>query len=304
MVDVGIAAATESTVCLDVSAGPISDNSVSRSCGFTATNDEPGARDGFGIRERRLDAVPVVQLVGALLTTSRDDDLALLPPAGREQAGNECLADLPAAEDRDSPCHAPSLGGASSRHRHETARPAGQQVHGREPGPLAVRRRAAPPSPSPRLAGRSVRRAASRGRGRRRGRDPSGRAPPARRRRATTGRGRARGAGVRRRPGTARRVGARGRMSGTGGSSAAPRRAWRPRRRSSAGASAPSACADGGAWKRSSAGVTARTMRRSICLASREVISWPQSARSSACATVPTRTGRNPARWLVDRPSS
>ena len=36
--------------------------------------------------------------------------------------------------------------------------------------------------------------------------------------------------------------------------SAAPRRAWRPSRRSSAGESAPSACADGGAWKRSSAG--------------------------------------------------
>ena len=78
-------------------------------------DDEPGARDGLGVRERRLDAVPLVQLVGALLAARGDDDLALLPPARRQQAGDERLADLPAAEDRDPPSHDPSLGGARGR---------------------------------------------------------------------------------------------------------------------------------------------------------------------------------------------
>ena len=48
---------------------------------FHGDDDEPGARDGLGVRERRLDAVTLVQLIGALLATSGHDDLTLLPPA-------------------------------------------------------------------------------------------------------------------------------------------------------------------------------------------------------------------------------
>ena len=159
-------------------------------------DDEAGARDGLGVRERRLDAVPLVQLVGALLPPRGDDDVALLPPARAEQAGDERLADLPAAEDRDPRSHAPSLGGARRWHRYEAARPAGEQIDRRQPRPLAVRREQLLRLPALDAPPASARRGASRARGRRRGRGPSVRGPRERRRRATRGRGRARGAGA------------------------------------------------------------------------------------------------------------
>ena len=106
------------------------------------------------------------------------------------------------------------------------------------------------------------------------------------------------------RPRTARRAAARGRASGRG-ERAPPRVAHGAR--GGAARPAPARRAPPGTAARESGRApasTARTIRRSICRASRDVISWPQNARSSAWATVATRTGRSPARWLVERPSS
>ena len=70
MVEVGMAAATESKVCLAVNAGPISDEQPLEVLRLHCEDDEPGAGDGIGVRERRLDAVPLAQLVRSLLATS------------------------------------------------------------------------------------------------------------------------------------------------------------------------------------------------------------------------------------------
>ena len=77
----GMAAATESTVCFDVSDEPISVSSASRSPRLHCDDDEPGTGDGLGVREGRFDTVLLVQLVGTLLAARGDDDLALPPPA-------------------------------------------------------------------------------------------------------------------------------------------------------------------------------------------------------------------------------
>ena len=125
-----------------------------------------------------------------------------------------------------------------------------------------------------------------------------------RRLRATTGRARARGGGAMRRPRKARRAAARGRASDR--VERAPRRAARGDRggaaRRATARRVPAERAARGSGP--SAGVTARTIRRSICRASLDVISWPQNARRRAWAMVATRMGRSPARWLVERPSS
>ena len=56
---VGIAAATESTVCSGVSSPPISPSKASMSCGLTEIDDERGACDGLAVRERDGDPVPL-----------------------------------------------------------------------------------------------------------------------------------------------------------------------------------------------------------------------------------------------------
>jgi len=52
-------------------------------------HDEGGARDGVGVRERRLDAVALGQLVDPLLAPPADDDLLRLAPARGEQTGEQ-----------------------------------------------------------------------------------------------------------------------------------------------------------------------------------------------------------------------
>ena len=87
--------------------------------------------------------------------------------------------------------------------------------------------------------------------------------------------------------------------------SAAPRRAPSPRRRSSAGEKRPRSAAVGARVQAAELrGVAARMTARSISRASRAVISCPATARSSACATVAVRSGRSPRRCFVARPSS
>ncbi len=142
-------------------------------------------------------------------------------------------------------------------------------------------------SPSPRPAARAAPRAASRARGRRRARARGGRAPAGRRRRPTTGRACARARAASRPPRSARRAAARGRAPRQTRTSAAARRSARPSVRSRSGESAPSASRVGGshsspelaASSRAGSGARARAPRRAVT-------SWPQTARSSDCATV------------------
>ena len=66
-------------------------------------HDQPGAGDRFRIRERRLDAMALGELLQPLLAPPGDGDVARLPPARAEQPSEQRLADLPGAEDRDLP---------------------------------------------------------------------------------------------------------------------------------------------------------------------------------------------------------
>ena len=67
-------------------------------------DDDTGTCRRFGVRERRLDAVPVVQLRHPLGAAGRHDEIGR---AGAEQAGEQRLADLSAAEDGDAAVHPP-----------------------------------------------------------------------------------------------------------------------------------------------------------------------------------------------------
>ena len=71
-----------------------------------------------------------------------------------------------------------------------------------------------------------------------------------------------------------------------------------PSRRSSAGESRPIASRVG------AGSAQVRITARSIARARRASISWPQIARSTAWATVGSRSGRSPASSRTDRPSS
>ena len=79
--------------------------------GLDRDHDEAGTGDGLRVGERRPDAVTSGHFADALLAPAGRDDLLRGAPAGAEQPGEERLADLPAAEDRDlSRCsHAPSV---------------------------------------------------------------------------------------------------------------------------------------------------------------------------------------------------
>src|SRR5262249_59499842 len=87
----------------------------------------------------RLDAVLLVKLGVPLVAPVRDDHLRRLAPAGAEQAGEQGLADPPAAENRNlALAHARSLSRPGRRERDQAAAEAGEDVHAREAGPLAV----------------------------------------------------------------------------------------------------------------------------------------------------------------------
>ena len=140
MYAVGIAAATESTVCSVVRAWPISPSSAVDVLRLDRDDDDAGAADGRRVVGGGLDAVALAQLGEPLLLAGGDDDLGRVAPAGAEQAGEQGLADPPAAEDRDlALAHGQSLGGVRRRQRHQAAAEAGEEVDAREAGPLAVR---------------------------------------------------------------------------------------------------------------------------------------------------------------------
>ena len=93
----------------------------------------------------------------------------------------------------------------------------------------------------------------------------------------------------------------------------APRRAARAARAGAARTAPTAASAEvvGGSLRPVAATVTsasrlcsARITERSSVRAVFESMSWPQTARRSACATVAVRTGRSPRRCFVARPSS
>ena len=171
--------------------------------------------------------------------------------------------------------------------------------------PTRRRARAARRTPRPRRAGPRGPRRASRGRDRAPGRARSGRALRGRRRRPTRARGRARARAAARRRRSGASSAPRGRVLGRGGSSAAPRRAPSPRLRRARGREAAEVRrASAAACRPSSSGVQARTTSRSIWRARLAWISWPATARRSACATVAVRIGRRPRRRRIDSPSS
>ena len=84
--------------------------------------------------------------------------------------------------------------------------------------------------------------------------------------------------------------------------SADPRRVPSPSRSSWAGEKRAKSAAVGGALSPPSFGVAARITARSISRARLERISWPATARSSACATVAVRRGRRPRKRRVASP--
>jgi hypothetical protein len=73
----------------------------SMSCGLTETTTRAAPATASGVRKRDRDPVPLAQLVGTLLAARRRRELVLRPPAGREQAADQRLADLARAEYRD-----------------------------------------------------------------------------------------------------------------------------------------------------------------------------------------------------------
>ena len=247
--------------------------------------------------------------VGRLLGVAhRRDELFRLAPAGGDETGQQALADLAGTEDGDSP--------SVDRHARESTRPARAAAPARRRGRRAGRPTRGPATPRReqgaqrsrhrRRGGPTERRRASRGRGRRRGRARSGPVPRARRRLPTRGRGRPRGRSAGRSPPWRRDASARARRSDRHGRGRSRGASRAPSERRRAGESAPSSALVGAAWRpvAGSRGAIARMTRRSICRASRAVISWPQTARRSDWATVPTRSGRSPRRRGSTGPSS
>ena len=110
------------------------------SCGLTASTTTSAPLIASAFDGRRLDTVPLVQLGGALLAPRAGDDVG---PVGATQPGEQRLADLAGAEDRD-PHH------ASLRVRRGIP-PAGRRSRAR---PTRRRARAARRSPRARRAGR------------------------------------------------------------------------------------------------------------------------------------------------------
>ena len=101
MCAVGIAAATESTVCSGhEQAADLGEQRVDV-LRLHRDDDDLRAGDRVRVGGRRLDAVPRPQLLDAALAARGDDELLLRPPAGAEQPGEQRLADASGAEDRD-----------------------------------------------------------------------------------------------------------------------------------------------------------------------------------------------------------
>ena len=154
---VGIAAAMESTVCSGRISVPTSPSKPLDVLRLDGDDDERRAGGCIVVRERGVDAVALAELCDALGSAARRGDLRRLAPAGRQEPGDQRLADPARAEDRDLARvdHARSVRrrrqAACSRRRAHESRPiharAGhepaleplQQEDAREPLPLGVR---------------------------------------------------------------------------------------------------------------------------------------------------------------------
>ena len=101
MYDVRIAAATESSVCSDVSSGPISREQRVDVLRLDGDDDQLRALERLRVRRRRPDTVPLVEPGGPRLAARRHDDLVARAPAGAEQPREQGLADAAGADDRD-----------------------------------------------------------------------------------------------------------------------------------------------------------------------------------------------------------
>ena len=249
-------------------------------------DDDVGALDRLGVRGGRLDAVALVELGGALLAPGARDDVC---PVGATQPGEERLADLAGAENRDS--HPASLRvrrGIPPADTHSRARPTRRRARAARPSPRP--RRGRPHSAEASFTSPRSRASPAR----------SGRALRGRRPRPTTARARARARAAARRLRSGAALSASRSSERQSRTSAAPRRAPRPRLRSCGGREAArDRLRSGRRAARRARGVAARTTSRSIARARAAVISWPASARRSACATVAVRSGRSPRSWRI-----
>ena len=282
-----IAAATESTVWSAVSRWPISPSSVSMSCGLTAstTTSAPLIASAF-------------EVVASTPWRSRS---SAARSSRRELAMMSAQSELRSPASSDSPILPVPRIAIRIPQAYESGVVSRQEIHAREPGPLAVGLEQGvgllgldPPSPERRgeLHEPEIAREA---------RARSGRAPRGRRRRPTRARARAPARAAAPTTAVGRRFSASRSAPRQRRTSAAPRRVPSPSRRSSAGEKRPRSAEVGAACRPPSSRVAARITARSICRASRAVISCPATARSSACATVAVRIGRRPRRCWIGR---
>ena len=136
---VGMAAATESTVCFDVSDEPISDSSASRSCGFTATTTRPAPATASAFAS--VASMPCRSCSSSARSWRRAvttmSPFFRQPDDSRPATSASPIFPQPRIAIRLAMPESRRLGG---RHGHEAACPARQQVHRCQPRPLAVRR--------------------------------------------------------------------------------------------------------------------------------------------------------------------
>src|SRR5580765_1389265 len=136
---VGIAAATESTVCSGVSTPPISPRRASKSCGLTAitTSAEPATADALS----SVTSIPCRSASSCARSSSRT--VATISPGSRQppvrspRSSDSPIVPAPRMATRRSSM-ARSLGGGRLRELDQAKHVGIQHVDAREPGPLAV----------------------------------------------------------------------------------------------------------------------------------------------------------------------
>src|SRR5580765_3156339 len=135
---VGIAAATESTVCSGVRTPPISPSNVSKSCGLTAmtTSAAPATASAFESVTRMPWRSSSSRARSSSRTVATISPGSRQPPLRSPRRSDSPIVPAPRMATRRVSTRS-SLG--SFRQRHEAFGERVQQVDAREPGPLAVR---------------------------------------------------------------------------------------------------------------------------------------------------------------------
>src|SRR5436189_3884705 len=138
--EVGIAAATESTVCSGVSRPPISPSRASKSCGLTAitTSAAPATASAFDVVASTpwRSASSVARCSSRTVTTSSEGSRQ--PPLRRPRRSDSPIVPAPRIATRRGSATRESLGGGALRDRHETEPVGREQVDAREARPFAV----------------------------------------------------------------------------------------------------------------------------------------------------------------------